>query len=187
MQGVRIVGLAGAKDGGKSTRTALDLVLAAAREAGAETQVFDLGALDIPLYEHRLTPTPDVLRWVEAAGAADAMVWITPLYHGSVSGLFKNAIDWLELLRTAPSAYLTDKVIALGCCAGGVQAMQGINAMEPMVRSLRGLTLPLVAPVERAWQAFDAQGQPLDAALRTTLETQGKELVRVARRMRGAL
>ncbi|MBI5609859.1 MAG: NAD(P)H-dependent oxidoreductase [Deltaproteobacteria bacterium] len=187
MQSVRIVGLAGAKDGGKSTRTALDLVLAAARAAGAETEVFDLATLDIPMYEHGMPPTPDVLRWVEAARSAHGMVWITPLYHGSVSGLFKNAIDWLELLRTAPSAYLTDKVVALGCCAGGVQAMQGINAMEPMVRSLRGLTLPLVAPVERAWQAFDAQGQPVEPAVRNTLELQGKELVRVLQRLHGAV
>jgi FMN reductase len=186
MENLRIVGLAGAKDGGNSTRAALEVVLAAARRAGATTQTFDLGQLDIPLYEHGATATADTLRWVEAAGQAHGLVWVTPLYHGSVSGLFKNAIDWLELLRTAPAPYLSDKVVALGCCAGGAQALQGINAMEPMVRSLRGLTLPLVAPVERAWQAFDAEGQPVEPTLRTTLELQGKELVRVLQRLRNA-
>lgn len=177
---MRVVGIGGSLDGGKSTRQAMLAILAAAEQAGACVRAFDLAAIDMPTYVHGMDVPEQIAEFVSEVHAAHGLVWATPLYHGSVSGAFKNAIDWLELLRTREPAYLTDKVVALTCCAGGAQAMQGINAMEPMVRSLRGLTLPLVAPIERAWQAFDPSGAPTDPAMARTLNLMGSELVRVA-------
>lgn len=35
---------------------------------------------------------------IETCYEADGMLWSSPMYNGSVSGSFKNAIDWLHLL-----------------------------------------------------------------------------------------
>ena len=180
-----IVALGGSLDGGQATRFALGHVLAAAEQAGARVELLDLAALDLPLYVHGRPPPDAVVRLTQAVRAADGLVWGSPLYHGSVSGAFKNAIDWLELLARDDPPYLTDKVVALLATAGGVQGLQAINAMEQIVRSLRGVTLPLVAPIERAHHAFAVDGTPLDAQLAALLVRQGQELVRLAGKLRG--
>jgi hypothetical protein len=48
----------------------------------------------------------------------------------------KNALDWLKLLGDRDPPYLTDKVVGLISTAGGVQALQAVNAMEFVVRAL---------------------------------------------------
>jgi len=67
------------------------------------------------------------------------MLWSSPLYHGTISGSFKNALDWLQLLGDRQPAYLTDKVIGLISTAGGTQGLQAVNTMEFIVRALRGV------------------------------------------------
>ena len=44
---------------------------------------------------------------------ADVLVWLTPLYHGSMTGVMKNALDWLEMTSKLSNPYLTGKVVAL--------------------------------------------------------------------------
>jgi FMN reductase len=51
---------------------------------------------------------------VDAVYACDAMIWSSPTYHGSVSGSFKNALDWLILLAERDPPYLTNKPV-VGC------------------------------------------------------------------------
>lgn len=178
-----VVGLGGSLDGDSSSRAALQVTLDGAAQAGAQTLLLDLRDLDLPLYIHGMTPPSGARRLIEAVAQADAMVWSSPLYHGTISGALKNALDWLELLAHRDPPYLTDKVIGLVATAGGVQGLQAINTMEWVVRSLRGLTLPLTAPVSHAHQAFDAEGQPRDAKVQAHLHRLGHELVRVAARL----
>ncbi len=186
MAALRVVGLGGSIDGSSATWHALSAALRAAQVAGAEVEAFDLAELDLPMYRHG-APVPEVAqRWVAAVQQADALIWSAPLYHGSVSGAFKNAIDYLELLRLSEPAYLSDKLVGLICCAGGVQGMQALNHMENMVRSLRGLTCPLVVPVARAWQAFGAGGEPTQPEVAQQLDQLGREVVRLARRQQVA-
>jgi hypothetical protein len=49
----------------------------------------------------------------------------------------KNCLDWLEVTANRYEPYLTDKTIGLVCWADGLQAMQGINAMDVIAKSLR--------------------------------------------------
>jgi len=178
---VRIVGLGGSLDGSSNSLMALKVAMDAAENAGAETETLDLHALQLPLYEPSLSETPAVRRFVETVYAADGMVWSSPLYHGTVSGAFKNALDWLELLKRREPAYLTDKVVGLIATAGGAQGLQAINTMEYIVRALRGWTVPLTAPVSHAWHAFHEDGRPKDEAVHARLTALGHEVARATR------
>ena len=80
--------------------------------------------------------------------------------------------------------YLNNKVVGLIATAGGVQGLQAINTMEYIVRSLRGWTVPLVAPISHAYSAFDTEGKPTDPKVDRLLEALGKEVVKGANRMR---
>jgi len=107
------------------------------------------------------------------------MLWSSPLYHGTVSGAFKNALDWFQLLSEANPPYLTDKVVGLISTAGGTHGLQAVNTMEFAVRALRGWAVPLVLPIPQAWQAFK-DGRVADARVEEQLRALGRELARAA-------
>lgn len=176
-----VVGFGGTTSPTSATLSALERVLDAARRAGATTELFALGQLDIPMYAWGRAPSADVVRMCDAFRAADAIVWSSPLYHGTISGLFKNAIDWLELLADRDPPYLADKPIGLIGVSAGIQSLQAITAMEQIARALRGWTVPLVVPIHRAPEVFAKDGALTDARVERQLEALGGELVRAAR------
>jgi FMN reductase len=118
---------------------------------------------------------------VDAVYHADAMIWSTPTYHGSISGSFKNALDWLILLAGRDPPYLTGKPIGLVSTAGGVQGLQAVNSMDFIARALRGWSVPQVLPVAQAWQSFDPEGHLVDEPVSAQLRALGAEVVRAAR------
>jgi len=167
---MRIVGLGGSLAAESKSRAALATGLSGAQEAGAETVLLDLRELDLPLYSTEVEPTPDVLRLVETLESADGLIWSSPLYQGSISGSFKNALDWLHL--PSGNVYLTDKVVGLISVAGGTQGLQAINTMEFCVRALRAWAVPLVVAVPRA--------AVMEEATERQLRMLGSEVVRIA-------
>jgi FMN reductase len=177
----KIVGLGGSLATRSQSRAALVTALAGAEDAGADTELLDLQKLDLPMYDpeaERLTESTE--RMIEALQRADGLLWSSPLYQGSISGSFKNALDWLHLPSGQESVYLTDKVIGLISVAGGTQGLQAINTMEFCVRALRAWAVPLVVPVLQAARVFDDHGRPTDEAVARQLKMLGSEVVRVA-------
>lgn len=181
---VRVTALGGSLKRGSSSLTALRAAAAGAEDAGAEVELLEVAALDLAPYAPGGEPPAAARRLAESAAQANAMLWSSPLYHGSVSGSFKNAIDWLQLLSDHESPYLSDKVVGLISTAGGTQGLQAINTMDFIVRALRAWAVPLVIPVGRSWQAFDAAGHVLDAGVEEQLRGLGAEVVRAANQIR---
>ena len=181
---VSIVGLGGSLRPTSSSRAALKTALEGAADAGAKIDLLDLRQLNLPMYDPSSDDVPEsVTRLVETVYAADGMIWSSPLYHGSISGSFKNALDWLILLNKREPSYLTDKVIGLISVAGGTQGLQAINTMEFIIRALRGWAVPLVVPIPQSWQAFEDTGHPANSQIEEPLKTLGGEVVRVTRRI----
>ncbi len=74
---------------------------------------------------HELERTPKALELVSALRDADAVVVGSPGYHGAVSGLVKNALDYIEDLREDPRVYLDNTPWGCISCAYGWQAAVG--------------------------------------------------------------
>ncbi len=183
MAKLKIVGLGGSLAKVSSSRAVLAIALAGAEEAGAEVELLDLRELDLPMYnpdDDELTPT--AVRLVETMHGADGHLWCSPLYQGTVSGAFKNAIDWLHILGGWEPPHLADKVIGLISAAGGTQGLQAINTMEFSVRAVRAWAVPFVVPVPSAARLVDDQGRLQDEAIERQLKMLGSEVVRVADR-----
>jgi FMN reductase len=181
---ISITGLGGSLRPTSSSRAALKVALDGAAEAGANVDVLDLRELNLPMYDPSSDDVPEsVTRLVESLYAADGMIWSSPLYNGSISGSFKNALDWLILLAKREPPYLTDKVVGLISVAGGTQGLQAINTMEFIVRALRGWAVPLVVPIPQSWQAFEDSGRPANPQIEEPLKTLGGEVARVSRRI----
>jgi FMN reductase len=179
--GLMIVGLGGSLSKISRSRAALSVALHGAAGAGADTQLLDIRDLDLPMYDpDHDEPTDSATKLIETCHAADGMLWSSPMYQGTISGAFKNALDWLHLLRDRDPPFLHDKVIGLISAAGGMQGLQAINTMEFAVRALRGWAVPYVVPVASAARVFDADGRIRERPVALQLETLGGEVVRVA-------
>ncbi len=182
--GLRIVGLGGSLARTSTSLAALRVALDGAADAGATTVLLDLRELDLPMYD----PAADgqlpaaAAALVEACYDADGMLWSSPMYQGTISGAFKNALDWLHTLGSREPPFLHDEVIGLISAAGGTQGLQAINTMEFAVRALRGWAVPYVVPVASAARVFDSAGRVTDEGVERQLRILGAEVVRVAAR-----
>jgi FMN reductase len=179
-----VVGLGGSLSSTSKSRAALQVALEGAAGAGAKTTLFDLRELDLPIYDplDEETPPENAASLIEACYAADGMLWSSPLYQGTISGAFKNSLDWLHPLRRREPPYLHDTVIGLISAAAGTQGLQAINTMEFSVRALRGWGVPYVVPIASAARVFDPAGAIRDQGIEAQLRLLGSEVVRVAER-----
>ena len=176
----RIVGLGGSLAPQSTSLAALKLAIEGAAEGGATTELFDVRELNLPMYVPESEPVPDAAKALcDSVYACQGMLWSSPLYHGTISGSFKNALDWFQLLGDRRPAYLTDKVVGLISTAGGMQGLQAVNTMEFIVRALRGWAVPLVIPIPQAWRVFQ-QGQVLDPGIAEQLHALGREVARAS-------
>jgi FMN reductase len=181
-----IVGLGGLLARVSRSRAALHRALEGAAAGGAETRLFDLRELDLPMYNpDDEEPGRAAAELIESCYAADGLIWSSPLYQGTISGALKNALDWLHVLGRRDPPYMHDKVIGLISAAGGTQGLQAINTMEFAVRALRGWAVPYVVPVAAAGRVFDASGRIKDESVEAQLAMLGAEVVRVAQRFAG--
>ena len=178
-----IVGLGGSLARSSKSRAALRVALEGASDADADTTLLDLRELALPTYNpDDDEPTENAARLIETCYAADGMLWSSPMYQGTISGAFKNALDWLHLLGKRDPPYLHDEVIGLISAAGGTQGLQAINTMEYATRALRAWAVPYVVPVAAAWRVFDSNGNVQDSSVESQLRTLRAEVVRVAER-----
>ena len=120
---MRILAVSGSLRGGSHNTNLLRAAVDAAPQ-GVEVELFDAaGIAELPLYDQDLD-TGDVPRSVarlrEEWGKADAILFATPEYNGSVPGGLKNAVDWAS--RPRLEAALTNKTVAARTGETGAEA-----------------------------------------------------------------
>jgi FMN reductase len=178
-----IVALGGTTRANSSTEKALRIALAAAAAAGAQTLLIEGPALELPLYApERPGRHPDAERLVDAVRRADGLLIGSPGYHGGISGMVKNALDYVEDLARDARPYLSGR--AVGCIATGAGhqgAVVTLGAIRSVVHALRGWPTPLGAAINTAEPVFDAAGTCLDPRTAANLTTIGRDVVAFAR------
>ena len=136
-------------------------VLNAADRAGARTRLISGPALQLPMYEPENPERTDAARDLVAQLAlADGIILGSPGYHGSISGLIKNALDYVEDLRGDPRPYLSGRAVGCIATAGGWPgAVNTLGALRDIVHALRGWPTPLGAAINSSERVFDDLGQ----------------------------
>jgi FMN reductase len=141
-----VVGIGGTGRPGATTERALDLALRAAERNGARVRLLGGAFLSaLPLYlPQQVHRDPRALELVDLVSKADGVIVASPSYHGSVSALVKNALDYLEDLRQDCRPYLDGR--AVGCIVTSAGAQAGgatLSALRSIVHALRGWPTPL--------------------------------------------
>lgn len=180
-----IVAIGGTVRSGSSTHWALQGAVAAARAAGAEMTVFDGDyLLTLPFYGGPGHGAGDGAGLVEAVRRADGVILATPGYHGTMSGLVKNAIDYLEDLSRDERPYLDGRAVGLIATAYGHQAaMSSLLSLRTIVHALRGWPTPFGAAVRTSNGLFDHEGTCGDAAIAAQLALVGQQVALGAKRL----
>ncbi|MFG3522003.1 NADPH-dependent FMN reductase [Nocardia nova] len=172
-----IVGLGGTLRAASSTESALRHALDAAATHGAHTELFDGSVLArLPMYDPDAPRGADARRLVDALRTADGVIIASPGYHGSVSGLVKNALDYVEDLREDSNPYLTGRAVGCVTTAYGWQAaVTTLQTLRSIVHALRGWPTPLGAAINSATSRI-AYGDRLDDHIEFQLQTVGREV-----------
>jgi len=161
-------------------------VLAAAERAGARTKLISGCALQLPLYQPDNPERSDGARDLVAELAlADGIILGSPGYHGSISGLVKNALDYAEDLRTDVRPYFSGRAVGCIATAGGWPgAVNTLGALRDIVHALRGWPTPLGAAINSAERVFDDAGACLMPRVAEILELIAGEVIAFAREHR---
>jgi len=159
-----IVGLGGTLSASSSSERALRHALAVAAARGARTELFSARALDLPMYmTDRSQRCSAAIALVDALAQADGVIIATPGYHGGISGLVKNALDYVEDLRDHERPYLDGRAVGCIVCAYGWQATTTtLVSLRSTVHALRGWPTPLGVAINSAQTVFDDSGQVVD-------------------------
>src|SRR5579859_2887401 len=177
-----IVALGGTLRPNSSTEKALGVVLRAAEALGAETLLLGGAELDLPLYAPECPDrSPAARRLVEALRRADGIVLGSPGYHGGISGLVKNALDYVEDMRADPAPYFEGRAVGCVATAAGWQAtMTTLAALRDVVHALRGWPTPLGVPINTLDPVFGPQGECLSPRLQDQLAVVAQQIVEFA-------
>jgi FMN reductase len=159
-----IVGLGGTLRANSSTERALRYCLASVEKQGGRTRLFSAEDIDLPMYApHELERTPRALELVKSLRDADAVVVGSPGYHGAVSGLVKNALDYIEDLREDPRVYLDNTPWGCISCAYGWQAAVGtLTQLRGIGHALRAWPTPLGVAINSADPVWAPSGELAD-------------------------
>ncbi|HEY9604078.1 MAG TPA: NADPH-dependent FMN reductase [Allocoleopsis sp.] len=178
---VKIVGIGGSLRPNSSSYKALAVAMQRVQALGADTQVLDLREMQLPFCHggDDYADYPDVIKLREAVAQADGLILSTPEYHGSVSGVLKNALDLMSFDQ------LSDKVTGLISVLGGQSNSNALNDLRVIMRWVHGWVIPEQIAIGQSWKAFSEDGKLLDEKLSQRFDQFAQSLVENTRKLRG--
>ena len=177
-QAIQVAGICGSLRTGSFTRMALQVALAGAKEAGAQTRLLDLSEYHLIFCDGKEDESgypKDVFTLREEVRAAQGIILATPEYHGGYSGVLKNALDLMGFEE------FEGKMLGLvGVSGGGMGAFGAMNNLRAVGRALHAWVIPEQASIPEAYKVFDASGTLKDSALEKRLKEVGRQVARFA-------
>ena len=126
-------------------------------------RILDLLGCDVRVYNPRGLPVrdptlehlPKVLEIRALTHWSDGHCWVSPEMHGTITGVFKNQIDWIPL-NTGSVRPTQGKTCCVAQVNGGSQSFNGVNALRLLARWMRMPCCTNQSAVAKAWQEFDS-------------------------------
>ena len=178
---VKIVGIGGSLRADSYSQIALDIAAKRAEALGAEVEILDLRQMNLPFCDggNEYLNYPDVAKLQKAVKEADGLILATPEYHGSVSGVLKNALDLMSFEQ------LDGKVAGLISVLGGQANSNALNDLRVILRWVHAWVIPEQIGIAQAWKAFSPEGKILDEKISQRFDEFAQSLVDNTRKLRG--
>ncbi len=176
---LKILGLAGEYRATSKSGMLVNAALNLAAEHGAEVVFWDLAEQPLPLVgEEGCWNHPNVQAFQKLLTECDAFFLSSPEYHGTMSGVMKNTMDWMY------DKHVGGKVFGLMSTLGGVTNANTLNHMRISLRWLHGWPVPEQLAIGHVKEAFDEEGQLNDPALQERLSALVKSVLDAAGKLR---
>lgn len=133
------------------------------RDLGCDVRFFDPRGL--PVKAPDLDDHPKVTELRELSMWSEGQVWSCPEMHGTITGVFKNQIDWIPLSLGAVRPTQGRTLAVMQVC-GGSQSFNVVNTLRILGRWMRMLTIPNQSSVPKAYQEFGDDGRMKDSPYR---------------------
>jgi FMN reductase len=174
---IRVVAISGSLRPGSYTTLALKIALDESANAGAETHLIDLRDYDLIFAGSKSrAAVPGVVRLADEVRRADGILLGTPEYHGSFSGVLKNALDLMGFDE------FEGKMIGLiGVSAGQMGAFDALNSLRNVGRALHAWVVPEQVSIPAASNHFDEQGRLKNPELEQRLRQLGRTVAEFAK------
>jgi chromate reductase len=167
---MRVLGISGSlRADSHNTR----LLRAAAEQlpSGTELVIYDAAALKaIPPYDEddEHDPTDAVRTLRETIAQADAVLFSTPEYNGSIPGQLKNALDWVS--RPVATNVLRGKPVAVvGASTGLFGAVWAQAELRKVLQTIGATVVDRELPLVQADERFDDEGRLVEPEMREQL------------------
>lgn len=170
---IRVVGLCGSLRDESRTRIVLRESLEAAQKAGAATELVDLRSYDLPPLDADEATTGDAASLRRTIQTADGVLLGTPNYHGSYSGVLKNALDYCGRDE------FEDTTVGLLEVAAGEFPGPALHHLRAVCRVLNAWTLPLEVAIPSSHSIIEERGIT-DEAIAARVHQLGEQLVAYA-------
>lgn len=120
---------------------------------------------DLPLKSPAHEDHPSVTELRELVLWSEGQVWSCPEMHGTITGVFKNQIDWIPLSMGAVRP-TQGRTLAVMQVSGGSQSFNVVNSLRVLGRWMRMITIPNQSSVPKAYQEFLEDGTMKDSSYR---------------------
>jgi NAD(P)H-dependent FMN reductase len=171
---VHVVALCGSLRDESYTRRALERALDGVRAAGGTGTVLDLRTYDLPPLDPDRDAQGDSDAVVRQVREADAVLLGTPMYHGSYSGVLKNALDHCGFDE------FEGKTVGLLAVAGGGFPVTALEHLRSVCRALDAWVLPHQVALPTVSSKFDG-AEIVDDGLDERVRVLGRRIVEYAR------
>lgn len=148
---IKIVGINGSLRPGSYSAMALEVAISRVQGLGVETEIIDLRKLSLPFCNggDDYSDYPDVAKMQQTVKSAAGLILATPEYHGSVSGVMKNALDLMSFEE------LSGKVAGLISVLGGQSNSNALNDLRIILRWVHAWVIPEQIGLGQAWKVFN--------------------------------
>ncbi len=186
----KLIALAGSLREQSYNQQLVEIAARAAEAHGAEVQIVSLADYAIPLFSEDLEAegVPDGVSDLRHMFAqADGILLASPEYNGSISGVLKNALDWISRPSQdvdTDSAFKGKVAGLLSASPGGLGGIRGLSHTREILQNLGTIVSPLQVAVPAAYAAFDDAGELVDESVRRKVENLAEQVVSLAARLK---
>ena len=162
---VKVMGISGSYGNESNNTKLVKLGLEILSDLGAETHFWDLNEKPLPFVgEEGCWDHENVKDFQNLATEVNAYLLSSPEYHGCMSGVMKNQLDWIY------SKHVSGKAFGLMSTLGGQSNSNTLNQMRIAVRWIHGWAIPEQIAVPNIKTAFNEDGMLQDEKLIERLE-----------------
>ncbi len=187
----KILAFAGSTRTESFNKRLIKIGVAGAQAAGAKVTLIDLRDFPLPVFDGDLEAGEGLpangRKLKDLFLAHDGLLMSCPEYNSSITGVWKNTIDWVSrpCPGEAPLECFDGKVACLmSASPGALGGLRGLVHVRAILQNIKVLVLPDQIAISKANEAFNPDGSLKDPRQQVTVEGLGAKLAQVISKLR---